>query len=187
MEVVENVTLLGLRLRSDLRWCDNSKYICQKGYARLWMIRRLKSLGASQAELLDIYQKQVRSVLELAVPVWQASITKHEKRQIERVQRCAFSIILGQDYESYSNALEVLSSESLEERRIKMCEKFARKSSKHPKYKNWFMERSSEEKRKKTRKKNWMTDTKYRKIQFRTERYKNSPLPYLTELLNNLE
>ena len=69
MEVVDNVTLLGVRLRSEMRWCDNSDYICRKGFARLWMIRGLKGLGASQVELLDIYNKQVRSVLELAVPV----------------------------------------------------------------------------------------------------------------------
>ena len=82
LEVVDNVTLFGVRLRSDMRWCDKSDYICQKGYARLWMMRRLKGLGANQNELLDIYHKQVRSVLELAVPVWQPSITKQEKRQI---------------------------------------------------------------------------------------------------------
>ena len=97
-----------MRLRSDMLWCDTSDYICQKGYARLWIIRRLKGLGANQDELLDIYHKQVRSVLELAVPVWQSSITKQEKRQIERVQRCAFYIILGHEYASYSNALDIL-------------------------------------------------------------------------------
>ena len=184
LEVVDNVTLLGVKLRSDMRWCDNSDYICQKGYARLWMMRRLKGLGANQNELLDIYHKQVRSVLELAVPVWQPSITKQEKRQIERVQRCAFNIILGHEYESYSNALGILKSESLEERRVRLCENFAKKSSKHQKYQTWFVPSITEERLKKTRQKN---DTKYKPVKSRTERYKNSPLPYLTELLNNME
>ena len=88
-----------------MRFSDNTDYICHKGYARLWMIRRLKNLGASHSELLDIYQKQVRSVLELAVPVWQPLITKQEKRQIERVQRCAFSIILCKNYNSLNSLL----------------------------------------------------------------------------------
>ena len=69
LEVVDKVTLLGVKLRCDMRFSDNTDFICQKGYARLWMIRRLKNLGASQSELIDIYQKQVRSVLELAVSV----------------------------------------------------------------------------------------------------------------------
>ena len=45
-------------------------------------LKRLKSLGANKDELLDIYYKQVRSVLELAVPVWQPGLTQQEIRQI---------------------------------------------------------------------------------------------------------
>ena len=41
----------------------------------------------SVSELVDVYQKQVRSVLELAVPVWQPALTGKEKTQIERVQK----------------------------------------------------------------------------------------------------
>ena len=50
----------------------------------------------------------VRSILELAVPVWNAGLTKHESNQIERVQRSAFHIILGEGYVCYENALETL-------------------------------------------------------------------------------
>ena len=56
LKVGENVKLLSLKLRSDLRCCDNTDYI-------------------------HIYQKQVRSVLELAVSVWQTSITMQEIKQ----------------------------------------------------------------------------------------------------------
>ena len=69
LEVVETFKLVGVIIRSDMKWCDNTDYICKKGYSRLWMIRRLKGLGADTKELLDVYQKQVRSVLEMAVPV----------------------------------------------------------------------------------------------------------------------
>ena len=50
-----------------MKWYDNTDYICQKGYSRIWMLRRLVGLGASIAELADVYEKQVRTVLELAV------------------------------------------------------------------------------------------------------------------------
>ena len=46
---------------------------------------RLKKLGASDADLLDIYTKQFCSVLELAGPVWQSGATQSEKLEIERV------------------------------------------------------------------------------------------------------
>ena len=185
LEVVENIHLLGVKLQSDLRWSDNCNYICQKGFSRLWMIRRLKGLGANQAELLDIYQKQVRSILELAVPVWQPMITKQERRQIERIQRCAFHIILGQEYESYNNALEILQSESLEERREKICKNFANKSVRHLKYKSWFNPKIKVAESKNTRQKQNQGNKKFHPVVFRTERYKKSPLPYLTELLNS--
>ena len=91
-----------------MRWYDNTEYICKKGYERLWMQRRLKGLGASEVEMMDVYMKQVRSVLELAVPVWQPALTKEEARQIERVQRCALYIILVESHISYYNALNKL-------------------------------------------------------------------------------
>ena len=102
------------------------------------MLRRLKGLGASVSELMDVYEKQVRSVLELAVPVWQPALTKYESRQIERVQRSAFYVILGEIYENYENALNTLGKETLDARRVKLCEKFARKTVRNPRYTNWF-------------------------------------------------
>ena len=71
LEVVEQFKLLGVILQSNLKWNSNTEYICKKGYARLWMLRRLKSLGANCDELLDVYDKQIRCVLELAVVVWE--------------------------------------------------------------------------------------------------------------------
>ena len=47
-------------------------------------------------------------MLELAVPVWQAGLTLQEINQIERVQRTALYIILGDKYYNYKNALDLL-------------------------------------------------------------------------------
>ena len=83
-----NLNCLWVIIRSDMKWSDNTDYICKKGYERLWMLRRLKGLGASEAEMLDVYHKQMRSVLELAVPVWQPAITQLETKQIESTEVC---------------------------------------------------------------------------------------------------
>ena len=40
LDVVESVKLWGVKLRSDMRWSDNTKYICKKGYSRLWIPKR---------------------------------------------------------------------------------------------------------------------------------------------------
>ena len=163
-----------------MKWVENTDYMCKKGYARLWMLRRLKGLGATRKELLDVYQKQVRSVLELAVPVWHPAITLQERKQIERIQKCAFYIILGSNYTCYSDALELLEIESLENRRSKICEKFAKKCLNNPRYSRWF---HSKEYTKPTH--NTRSDkSKLEPVSTRTLRYKNSAIPYLTELLN---
>ena len=57
-------------------WHDNTEYVCKKGYECLWMLMRLRSLGASESELVDVYEKQIKSFLELALPVWQTGPTK---------------------------------------------------------------------------------------------------------------
>ena len=185
LEVVENFRLLGVIMRSDMKWYDNTNHICQKGYARLWLLRRLKNLGASVSELLDVYEKQVRSVLEMAVPVWQAALTQQESIKIERVQRCAFYIILGEDFKSYGEALCSLKFDKLADRRIKLCEKFAKKSLKHEKYQNWFS-LNEKQSMKNTRKNSKEKANKFKPVRTRTERYRKSPLPYLTEILNKL-
>ena len=61
-------------------------------------LRRLKKFGASIPDLLDVYIKQVRSILEYAVPVWHSGITGEDRVAIERIQKSAFCIMLGTKY-----------------------------------------------------------------------------------------
>ena len=178
IELVEEMRLLGLIIRSDLKWSSNTENMVVKGYKRLWMLRRLKQYGAKNEELLDVYIKQIRSVLELVVPVWQSSITMQERCDIERVQRAALNIILGYRYTSYKEALEWFDLESLEDRRRKLCSKFAKKAVKHENFQNWF-------KVDKTRSRKRQEQPRYCHVRARLGRYKKSPLSYLTDILNS--
>ena len=108
LEVVEEMRLLGLIIRSDMKWTSNSENMVKKANSRLWILRRLSNLGAKESDLVDVYIKQVRSVLELAVPAWHGGITLAEQIDIERVQKCALHIILGEKYESYRSTLKAL-------------------------------------------------------------------------------
>ena len=49
----------------------------------------------SKIWLLIKYDDDDGSILELAVPVWHPGLTQLDVRKLERVQQCAFSIILG--------------------------------------------------------------------------------------------
>ena len=185
LQVVEEFRLLGLVFKSNLSWQSNTDQMCQKGFARLWMLRRLKKLGATQTEMLDVYYKQIRCMLELAVAVWTPGLSKAEGYQIERVQKCALHVIMGDSYESYDHAADSLGVEKLSDRRSKLCLTFARRLEKHPKYFTWF--HPSEELLPptiKTRSDKSLSQTKYTPVPYRTDRFKTSPLPFLTELLN---
>ena len=50
LEVTDEIRLLGVQVRSDLSWSSNTAKICQAAYSRLWMLRRLKPVGATKAE-----------------------------------------------------------------------------------------------------------------------------------------
>ena len=82
------------------------------------------------------------------------------------------------------HALEISGLEKLEERRVKLCDNFARKASKHPKYKTWFCTENNHPPKVNTRAKNKKGKTLFKPVETRTDRFKNSPLPYLTALLN---
>ena len=84
------------------------------------MIRRLKGLGATHSELVDIYKKQVRCVLEMAAPVWTPALTKSPINQIERVQKTVCAVILGPGYWNYSFALTMLKLDPLSDRRLEL-------------------------------------------------------------------
>ena len=47
LEVSEEIKLLGVKITDDLKWNSNNQYITTKAYSRLWMLRRLKNLGAN--------------------------------------------------------------------------------------------------------------------------------------------
>ena len=106
----------------------NTEYITQKAYNKLWMLRRLKLNGANRTELLEIYSKHVRSVVDNSAVVWHPGLTQINIITIERVQKAAFSVTLGKDYINYENALQVLGMKKLSLRREQLCPNFSRKS-----------------------------------------------------------
>ena len=54
----------------------------------------MKVLGVDPYVIIDVYVKEIRAILELAVPAWHSGLTKKQSAYIERVQRVAVSIIL---------------------------------------------------------------------------------------------
>ena len=141
----------------------------------------MKVLDVEPLVILDVYLKEIRSLLELAVPAWNSGLTHKQIADIERVQRVAVSIILsdcktGSSEFSYNMALVILDLEPLEVRREKLCKTFARKTLK-TRHNDIFKVNPNQHY---TRNKPEFFENKCN-----TRRYFNSPLNYLTRLLNN--
>ena len=79
-------------------------------------------------QLLDIYTKEIRSILEIAVLVWHPGLTRPQVVDIESIQKVAFRIILDTKYSNYNAACDIFKTETLENRQIKLCLKYARET-----------------------------------------------------------
>lgn len=181
LDVVEEAKLLGVIISSDMSWKSNTANMYKKGFERIWILRRLKKLGVDQHELKDVYRKQILSILELAAPLWTGGITVQERKQLERVQRTALHVILGENFESYYQSLETLQVDPLHNRRMKICQKFALKKAEHHQFRNWFQLNPTKTNNTRSIKNKFVTPYA------RTKKYENSAIPFLTELLNNTQ
>ena len=177
IDLIEETKLLGVVIRSDLGWSSNTNYIVARANKKLWFLRRLKKLGASQDDLKDVFVKQIRSILEFAVPVWHNALVGEDRLQIERVQKSALRIILGDKYISYTSALKSIKLETLFKRRQKLCKTFALKCYRSKKFRTWF---KPNDRQTSTR----QVDRLLLNVHSRTRRYERSPISYITELLN---
>ena len=95
-------------------------------------------------------------------------------------------IILGDKYYNYENALDLLECDMLSNRRYKLCGNFVKKAAKHPQFKNWFCINSDPPPNFETRSDKQTVKNIYHPVKTRTDRFANSPLPYLTNILNTL-
>ena len=85
LEVVEGMKLVGYQLRTDLKTISNTNYIVKRAWKRMWVIRRLKNMGANEEDLLKVLKAQVLSVLQFATPAWSTLLTVLESARIESI------------------------------------------------------------------------------------------------------
>ena len=173
IDVVQEIKLLGVTITSNTKWDANTKDLVKKGNKRLWFLRRLKLMNASKVTLKNIYKLFCRSTLEYCAPVWAGSLTKRNINDIERVQKNAYRIIYGKEYSEYRDTLDEAGEDTLSDRRDYLSLKFAKKCLKNETFSKWFQRGIA------TRNATYFDEPKAK-----TRRYKNSPIPYMTRLLN---
>jgi hypothetical protein len=81
--------ILGVWLSEDLSWDRNTKEMCRRAYCRMSMLTKLKYVGVSTEDLIDIFILFIRS------------LTVAQATDIERIQKTSLKVILGDNYVSY--------------------------------------------------------------------------------------
>ena len=100
LEVIEETKLLGVVLQSNLSWNSNTSYLVKRAMSRMWLLRRMKALGLEPEFILDYYVMEIRPVVEHGVPVWHSGLTNLQSNRLERIQKVALRIIMGENYDS---------------------------------------------------------------------------------------
>ena len=95
--------------------------------SRMELLRKVAEFTTSMEDKKDIYVLYIRSILEQSCVVWHSSLTQENSEDLERVQKCAARIIMGNEYKNYEDALQKISLDTLKERRNTLCINFARK------------------------------------------------------------
>ena len=177
VNVVDNVKLLGTHITSDLKWDQNTHELVRRANARMVLLRRLVQFNPKKEDMIIIYISYIKSILEQSCQVWHFSLTDENSNDLERVQKCALKIILGEKYISYESALEELNLIDLKTRRNQLCQKFAFKCTENERTKHYF---------KRNKKPMELRNKEKFHVEFaKTERYKKSSILQMQRLLNN--
>ena len=179
LDYVCETKLLGTILTEDLKTLKNTQHMVAKTYKRMWVLRRLAHLTSDRKELIETYSKQIRPLVELAVPYWGTRITQYEVTLLERVQKTALHIIYGDKYKSYEEALAMSKLSTLKDRRKNLITSFAQKSYLNPKFNTWFVKKDPKVLQTRS------TQQLLKEVPFRTKRYGNSTIPIITKIINN--
>lgn len=174
---VQTLKILGVIIQSDLKWNLHVNDLVKRCNRKLYMLRKLKKFNLPFKDLVTIYVGYIRPILEYCAPVFHSSLTVEQNNNLEKIQRRVCKIILGPSYITYSNACQVCNLPTLEERRLALCRKFAKSLSNHSICQTWL-----------PKKKNTNITLRripiYQQFQFKTKRFKNSPLSFLVDILN---
>lgn len=135
---------------------------------KMWILRRVKSLGGSKNTLKLIYFQHIPSTLEFGVAAWNGSISLKQSERIEYVQKVALRLIYGR-IKSYSRLCKEAKVSKLDNRREKFCLQFTMKALKHPQFKYWFNQANLHNLKEKPR---------YVQCNLRTKRLQKSLIPY---------
>ena len=109
----------------------------RKANKRFFLLLHYKHAGVPQSRLRDIYVAMTRSILEFSSNVYHSQLNKHQTNELERIQKRCLRAVYGYE-KTYEELLHLSGLDTLEDRRTRAFEKFAKKTLKNEKYSAWF-------------------------------------------------
>ena len=100
------------------------------------------------------------------------------RKDLERVQKSAVRVILKGKYTTYKEGLRKLNIETLDQRRERLCLRFAQNCLKNEKVSNLFPKKKNMHQMRKRK------TQKFKVNKTNTKRYQRSAIPYMQNLLN---
>ena len=141
LEYVKQMKILGIQIDESLKWNSHVNYICNKARKRIWMIRRMTQIHLDYETILNFYFKEIRSLLEYGVVVFNGALTKKQIASIENIQRNILYMLakyLNLNM-SYNEATIFFCTEPLFSRRADICRTFIKRNLKNPRFQNLFV------------------------------------------------
>merc|ERR1711867_71515 len=106
--MVKETCLLGTFITDQLSWDRNTEELVKKGYRRMQLLNAVAAFTKNRMDLKNIYLTFIRSIVEQSAVVWHSSLTMKNRKDIERIQKIAVRIIMGQKYTNYNDSLNEL-------------------------------------------------------------------------------
>ena len=84
---------LGIFIDNKLSFNVHVDNIVSKCNSRLFLMRKLRTIGLSNDGLKIFYSSNIRSVVSYAAPAWYTLLSNHNRERLERIQRSATRVI----------------------------------------------------------------------------------------------
>ena len=178
LERKEEICHLGVWLNTSLCWEKHVSQICKRAYPRVKMLSKLKYVGVSTEDLIELYKLHIRSLTEYCSTVFHSTLSQRLHNKLEAIQKTCLRVILDIMYIDYPSALEMCALNTLYSRREERSLSFAIKSSNHKTNKQMFPLNPIIDNH------SVRDHEKFFVNKARTESYRMSTIPYLQRRLN---
>ena len=79
--------ILGTVVTDQLSWDENCSILVKKVNARMQLLRKVRSFGSSNEEMVHLWKLFCRSILEQTCVLWDSGLTEQNRNDLERTQK----------------------------------------------------------------------------------------------------